>query len=76
LFILDHNFSTRNARKSTKGSKDSDSSLVSNENYSKIFWHSGWALGQVTWAKMTQKLLYLWRQSQKICNPQQKKIFF
>jgi len=24
LFILDHNFSTRNARKSIKGSKDSD----------------------------------------------------
>jgi len=27
LFILDHNFWTRNARKSIKGSKDSDSSL-------------------------------------------------
>jgi len=32
LLILDHNFWTRNARKSIKGSKDSDSSLVSNEN--------------------------------------------
>jgi len=30
LFILDHNFRTRNARKSIKGSKDSDWSLVSN----------------------------------------------
>jgi len=27
LFILDHNFWTRNARKSIKGSKDLDSSL-------------------------------------------------
>jgi len=32
LFILDHNFSTRNARKLIKGSKDLDSSLDSNEN--------------------------------------------
>jgi len=35
LFILDHNFSTRNARKSIKGSKDL--SLVSNENFSEYF---------------------------------------
>jgi len=28
LFILDHNFLTRDARKSIKGSKDSDWSLV------------------------------------------------
>jgi len=34
LFILDHNFGTRNARKSIKGSKDSDSSLVSSKNFS------------------------------------------
>jgi len=31
-----------------KGSKDLDSSLVSNENFSKVVWPSGWALGQVT----------------------------
>jgi len=55
-----------------KGSKDSDSSLVSNENFSRILWPSGWALGQVTLAKMTQKLLHLWCHSQKICNPQPK----
>jgi len=41
--ILDHNFGTRNARKSIKGSKDSDSSLVSNENFSETLWPSGWA---------------------------------
>jgi len=32
-------------------------SLVSNENFSEILWPSGWVLGQVTWAKMAQKLL-------------------
>jgi len=58
-----------------KGSKDLDSSLVSNENFSETLWPSGWALGQTTWAKMTLKLLHLWRQSQKICIPQPK-IFF
>jgi len=34
--------------------KKTDSSLVSNENFSKILWPSGWALGQVTepkWSK-------------------------
>ena len=75
LFILDHNFWTRNARKSIKGSKDSDSSLVSNENFSKTLWPSGWALGQATWAKMTAKLLHLWRHSLKIHTPQPKKFF-
>jgi len=49
-----------------KGSKDSDYSLVSYENFSKILWPSSWALGQATWAK---KLLHLWRHSQKIRNP-------
>jgi len=37
LFILDHNFWTRNDRKSIKGSKDSDSNLVSKENFSERF---------------------------------------
>jgi len=58
-----------------KGSKDLDSSLVSNENFSETFWPGSWALGQETWAKMTPKLLHLWRQSQKICNPQPKNFF-
>jgi len=31
-----------------KGLKDSDSSLVSNENFSETLWLSGWALGQAT----------------------------
>jgi len=38
-----------------KGSKDSDSSLVLNENFN----DSGWALGQATLAKMAQILLHL-----------------
>jgi len=50
--MLDHNFWTRNARKSMQGSKGSDSSLVSNDNFSEILWPSGWALGQITWAKI------------------------
>jgi len=76
LFILDRNFWTRNARKSIKGSKDSDSSLVSNENVSETLWPSGWTLGQATWAKMTLKLLHLWRHSQKTHTPQSKIFFF
>ena len=35
----------------------------------------GWTLGHVTWAKMTLKLLHLWRQSQKIRTPQPKNFF-
>jgi len=54
-----------------KGSKDSDSSVVSNENFSDILWPSSWALGQVTLAKMAQKLLHLWCDS-----PPTKKLFF
>jgi len=55
-----------------KGSKDSGSSLVSNKTLNKILCPSGWSLGQVTWTKMAQKLLHLWRHSQKINNPQPK----
>jgi len=58
--------------KSTKGSKDLDSGLVSNENFSEILRPSGWALGQVTWAKMAQKLPHLCCHSQKICNTTKK----
>jgi len=31
-----------------KDSKGSDSSLVSNENFSETLWPTGWALGQAT----------------------------
>jgi len=45
LFILDHNIWTRNLSKSIKVSKDSDFSLISNKNLSKILPSSGWGLG-------------------------------
>jgi len=68
-------FETRNARKSIKGSKDLDSSLVSsNENLSKILPFSGWALGQVTWTKMAKNLPHLWHHSQK--KSKTKNVFF
>jgi len=75
LFILYHNFWTRNARKSIKGSKDWDSSLASNKDFSETLWPSSWVLGQATWAKKAQKLLHLWRHSQKIRNRQPKNVF-
>jgi len=65
----------QNARKSIKGSKDSDSSLVSNGNFSETRWPGSWVLGQATWAKMAQKVLHLWRHSQKVHTPQPKKFF-
>jgi len=58
-----------------KDLKDSDSSLVSNANFSETLWPSSWALGQVTSAKMTQKLLHLWHNSEKICNLGPKNFF-
>jgi len=48
-----------------KGLKDLDSSLVSNKNLSEILPSSGWALGQVTTAKMARNLPHLWHHSQK-----------
>jgi len=77
-FILDHNFWTRNARKSIKGSKNSDLSLVSNENFSEILRSSSWALGQVRCAEITLKLLHLWRYdvTHKKSATSNQKIFF
>jgi len=56
---MDHNFWTRNARKFIKGLKDSDFTLVSDENFSELLESSSWALGQVTWAKMVKNLPHL-----------------
>ena len=70
MFILDHNVWTRNARMLIKGSKDSDSNLVSNENFSETLWPSSWALGQATWAKMTYDV------SHKKSAPPNQQIFF
>jgi len=54
-----------------KGSKDLDTSLVSNENFSETLWPSSWALRQVTWAKNDPKTTSLMH-SQKIRNTQPK----
>jgi len=45
------------------------------KSFSETLWPSGWALGQAIWAKMTPKLLHLWRQSQKIRTHNQKFFF-
>jgi len=58
-----------------KGLKDSDYSLVSNDNFSEILPSSSWALGQVTWAKMTKNLPHLRHYSQKTWNPKPKNFF-
>jgi len=52
MFILDHNFWTWNPSKSSKVSKDSDCSLVSNKNFSEYYPLTVWAQGQVKWAKV------------------------
>ena len=58
-----------------KGSKDSDSSLVSNENFSEILCPSAWALGQATWAKMTQNY-FTYDVTRKKSNTPQPKVNF
>jgi len=54
LFILDHNFRTRSASKSIKVSKDIDSSLVSNENFSTLLLPSVWAQVRYQQPKMAK----------------------
>jgi len=49
----------------------SDSSLVSNGNFSETLYSSGWALGQATWAKTTSLMTSLTKNP----HPQQKKFF-
>jgi len=75
MFILDHNFWSRNARKSIKGSKDSDSSLVSNKNFNETLWPSGWALGQITEPKWPQNYFTYDVSHKKSASPN-KKFFF
>jgi len=59
LFILDHNFRTRNARKSIKVSKDRDHSLVSNEDFSELLPSSSWAQVWYQQPKSAKNLSYL-----------------
>jgi len=72
---LNQTLESRSKAQKTLISKDSDSSLVSNENFSEILWPSGCALGQATWANMTPKLVHLWHHSQKIHTRPTKKFF-
>jgi len=58
-----------------KGSKDSDSSLVSNENFSETLWLSGWALGQATMSQNDPKTTSLMTSVTKNPHPLTK-IFF
>jgi len=57
-----------------KGSKDSDSSLVSNENFIETLWPSSWALGQATWPKMA-KNYFTYDITHTKTQPQTKNIF-
>jgi len=75
LFILDHNFLTRNARKLIKGSKDSDSSLVSNENFSETLWPSGWCSGPGNMSHNDPKTTLLMASVTKNLHPKPPKIF-
>ena len=72
---LDHNFWTRNLSRSSKVSKDSDCSLVSSRNFSKILPPNSWRPGPGKVGQGGLKVLYLRRHSQKNCTPKQK-IFF
>jgi len=73
LFILDHNFWTRNPRRSSKVSKELDFNLVSNKNLSEILPSSSLGLGPDEVGQKGLKQLYLWHHSQKKRNP---KFFF
>jgi len=61
--------------KSSKVSKDSDCSLVSNKNFSEILISNGWRPGPVEVGQGGQKVLHLWRHSQKTRIPLPKKFF-
>jgi len=61
---------------SSKVSKDSDCSLVSSKNFSKILPPNGWRPGPGKVGQGGLKVLHLWHHSQKICKPPKQKIFF
>jgi len=71
---LDHNFWTRNPSRSSKVSKDSDCSLESNKNSTKILPSNGWCPGPGEVGQDCQKVLRLSRHSQ-ITTPSTKKNF-
>ena len=70
---LDHIFWTLNLSRSSKVSKDSDCSLVSNKNFSEILPSNGLGPGEVGQGGL--KVFYLCHHSQKAAPPNPK-IFF
>jgi len=72
---LDHNFWTQNPSRSSKLSKDSDCSLVSNKNFSEILPSNGLGPWPCEVGQGSLKALHLWRHSQKIHTPQPKNFF-
>ena len=69
---FDHNFWTRNPSRSSKLSKDSNCSLVSNKNFSEILPSNGWRPRP---GEVGQKVFHLWCHSQKNPDPPTKKYF-
>jgi len=69
--FLSHNFGSRYASKSIKGSKDADHSVVSKKRWSQKMAQWFGAQGQVNWPK-TRKMPPLWSYPQKNLNSKQK----
>jgi len=76
MFItLYRNFWTRYPSRSSKVSKDSDCSLVSNKNLNKILPSNGFSLGPGEVGQGGLKVLHLWHHSQEIHIPKPKNFF-
>jgi len=75
FFNSDHNFLTWNPSRASKVSKDSDCSLVSSKNFSKILPSNDWCPGPGEVGQGGLKVLHLWRHSQKTRTPQPKNFF-
>ena len=73
---FDHNFWTRNPSRSSKVSKESDCSLVSNKIFSEILPPNGWRPGPGKVGQGGLKVLYLWCHITKNLHPPSKKYFF
>jgi len=76
IFItLYHNFWTRNPNRSSKVSKDSDFSLVSNKNFMKILPSNSFGKGPGEVGQGGLKVLHLWCHSKNQLQPPTKKFF-
>ena len=74
--FMSHNFRSRCARKSIKGSIDADFDLVSTKLWVQKMAHWDGAQDQEKMTKITQKHPYLWRSPKKSSNPKRKNLFF